>query len=170
MDYLMSASFACECRHGKHSNDWTPWELGWPRTVYERVVPRFWPILTRGVLPVLPDGRYSVTDLCARFDDAVKAFVELVAADDQELFLDAAGFPFLEEPGPVVWGCHCRWCAMALRYRTAERRIPRATRLRQEFEEQVAEHLELVLVVPNAYDRRLGAPALLRGHQQREVA
>src|SRR5579862_2581799 len=91
MDYLMSASFACECRHGKHSNDWTPWELGWPRTVYERVVPRFWPILTRGVLPVLPDGRYSVTDLCARFDDAVKAFVELVAADDQELFLDAAG-------------------------------------------------------------------------------
>lgn len=60
--------------------------------------------------------------------------------------------------GPIEPGCRCEACRPLARLMARLEGKPRAERLREAFVSVLAEHLDLVLKTPNAYDRRLGAP------------
>ena len=137
----------------------TPWDRGWQRDVYERVVCPFWAALTAGLRPVRPDGRLPGPEVLVRLPGAVADLARDVPADEQERFLAALNLPFEEPVGPVDPDCRCRYCAAARRYTAAE--PSREALLREWFASRLAWHLELVLKAPNRYDRARGAPRLL---------
>ena len=137
----------------------TPWERGWRRDVYERVVCPFWAALTAGLRPVRPDGRFPGREVLARLPRAVADLARAIPADEQECFLAALNLPFEESIGPVDPDCRCRYCAAARRDKAAE--PPREAVLRAWFASRLAWHLELVLKAPNRYDRARGAPRVL---------
>ena len=147
--------------HWKGGPDRTPRYWAWERRIYERVVFPFWPLLLAGLRPVRPDGRYSGLDVMRRFPAAIEALADRTSPEDQEAFLAAMDSLFQEEIGPVEPGCRCGYCRPARRWQRKEAEVPRVVRLRRAFVRECADHLEVVVKAPNAYDRHHGAPRLI---------
>jgi hypothetical protein len=153
-----SPTGAREHRRGS-LDDHTPLPRGWARDAYEAVVPLIWPLALDGLAPALPDGRVDGWRVEERMPVALERVVGRVPPETQEAFLAAIGRPFEHDVvGPIRRGCQCRFCRPAARLLAALDKVPRVQRLREAFEDALADHLDLVLKASNAYDRRLGAP------------
>jgi hypothetical protein len=141
------------------------WER-WERRIYERIVPRLWPILVDGLTPARRDGAYAGRDVEGRLQTAVEALADRVPPHEQEAFLEAMYEPIDDPVGPIGPRCRCGYCGPARRRLDQFAAVPRERRVREAFVRMVRHHAAELFETPNAYDRRLGLPRVDRRHRR----